>query len=348
MEFIRKHFLGLTPYSSARDEYSGKEGTFLDANENPFNSVTGQPYNRYPDPYQWEIKEKLAKIKGVLPSQIFLGNGSDEAIDLLVKITCEPKNDNILIMPPTYGMYKVCADIQEVGVTEAPLTTDFEIDLDTVFDAVNVATKIIFICSPNNPSGNLLDKMAIEQILKAFPHKMVVLDEAYIDFCPGKSLMAELDKYPNLVIIQTFSKAWGMAGLRVGTAYAHPDIIKVLNKVKYPYNINLLTQKEVLTSLNHEEDKNTLVEQILTLRESLKTKLEEIAGVEHLYPSDSNMLLVKFKDAKALFGFLMEQKVIVRDRSNVILCNSCLRITVGTEVENDTLLQKIEQFYGNI
>ncbi len=343
LDLIRPIFVKLTPYSSARDEYSGKEGVFLDANENPFSSVTGESFNRYPDPYQWACKEKLAKIKGVKPEQIFLGNGSDEAIDHLIRITCTPKEDNILILPPTYGMYKVCADIQEVGIQEAPLTEDFEIDPDTVFDSINAATKIIWICSPNNPSGNSLDREAILQIVKAFPHKMVVVDEAYVDFSSEPSFIQELDKYPNLVVIQTFSKAWGMAGLRIGTAYAHPEIIKILNKVKYPYNLNQLTQAKLLESLDKEEQKNTYVKEILALRNQLEESLKPLA--EKIFPSQSNMLLVRFKDAKALFHYLLGQKVIIRDRTSVILCKDCLRITIGTAEENKILLEKIEEFY---
>lgn len=341
---IREHFLKLTPYSSARDEYSGKEGIFLDANENPFMSVTNEDFNRYPDPYQWTAKTALAKIKGVLPEQIFLGNGSDEAIDLLIKITCEPQKDNILIMPPTYGMYKVCADIQQVYVQEAPLSESFGLEMDTVFDAVNAATKIIWICSPNNPSGNLLDRAAIIQILRAFPHKMVVVDEAYIDFSNEESFLSELKNFNNLVVIQTFSKAWGMAALRVGAAYAHPEIIKVLNKVKYPYNLNILTQNKLIESLEKAAEKDKYVKEILKLRQILADKLLGLSITEKIFPSDSNMLLVKFKKAKELFDFLLSEKIIVRDRSKVILCEDCLRITVGAETENETLIEKIKAF----
>lgn len=344
LDLIRPNFIKLTPYSSARDEYSGKEGTFLDANENPFQSVTGEDFNRYPDPYQWACKERLAAIKGVSPENIFLGNGSDEAIDLLIKVTCEPKRDNILILPPTYGMYKVCADIQEVFVQEAPLTDDFEIDLDTVFDSVNSATRVIWVCSPNNPSGNLADREAVLQIIKAFPHKMVVVDEAYIDFSDQPSFLQDLEQYPNLVVIQTFSKAWGMAGLRIGSAYAHPEIIRILNKVKYPYNINQLTQAKLLESLENESRKNEYVREILALRETLKNELEGLDITERVFPSHSNMLLVKFKKAKELFGFLLENKIIVRDRTNVVLCKDCLRITVGTAEENARLSDYIRQF----
>lgn len=343
-QLIRTHILNLQPYSSARDEYSGQEGTFLDANENPFSSVTGEKFNRYPDPYQWEIKKKLATMIGVDPKSIFLGNGSDEPIDLLIKAICEPLENNIVIMPPTYGMYKVCADIQQVYVQQAPLSEDFDIDLDNVFDSVNAATKIIWICSPNNPSGNLVNKESIFQILKAFPDKLVVVDEAYIDFANTTSFVAELSNYENLVVLQTFSKAWGMAGLRLGVAYCHPEIIKILNKIKYPYNLNILSQQKLSEALDNETQKNDFVNKINTLRTILSSELINIPSVIKIYPSDSNMLLVKFNDAKGLFKHLLEHKVIVRDRSNVTLCDDCLRLSIGTEAENKMLLNAIKNF----
>lgn len=343
-QLIRPHILQLQPYASARDEYSDKEGTFLDANENPFSSVTGEDFNRYPDPYQWEIKKKLSSLKGIGPEFIFLGNGSDEPIDLLIKAVCEPLQSNIVIMPPTYGMYKVCADIQQVYVQQAPLTDDFDIDLDNVFDAVNSATKMIWICSPNNPSGNLLNRDAIYQILKAFPEKLVVVDEAYIDFADAKSFVGEINSFENLIVLQTFSKAWGMAGLRLGVAYCNPFIIKILNKIKYPYNLNILSQQKLSEALNREADKNDFVAKINQLRSRLAGELEKMPSVIKIYPSDSNMLLVKFKEAKKLFDFLLSQKVIVRDRSNVVLCEDCLRLSIGTETENEILLKAIKSF----
>jgi histidinol-phosphate aminotransferase len=342
-KLIRKHIQNLTPYSSARDEYSGKEGIFLDANENPHTSVLSENYNRYPDPYQFEIKQKLGAIKGLSPNQIFIGNGSDEPIDLLIKAICEPLNDNILLMPPTYGMYKVCADIQQVRITLAPLTEDFQIDLDNVFDAVNSATKIIWVCSPNNPSGNLLDKNAIFQIIKAFPEKLVVIDEAYIDFAAGNSFITELSNYKNLCILQTFSKAWGMAGLRLGVAYAHPEIILVLNKIKYPYNINILTQQKLLEALDKTEEKENLVKMILAEREKLKNELIQLPQVKRIFDSDSNMLLVKFENSNGVMDYLLKNKIIVRDRSKVILCEDCLRISVGTQFENEELIKVLKE-----
>jgi histidinol-phosphate aminotransferase len=343
-QLIRKHIQSLTPYSSARDEYTGKEGIFLDANENPYGSVLDGAYNRYPDPYQWEVKTKLAGLKGVKPENIFLGNGSDEPIDLLIKAVCEPKEDHIMIMPPTYGMYKVCADIQQVRIQQAPLTEDFHIDLDSVFDGVNAATKIIWVCSPNNPSGNLLSKHAIVQILKAFPDKLVVVDEAYIDFADTTSFVDDMDLYENLVVLQTFSKAWGMAGLRLGVAYAHPTLIKVLNKIKYPYNINIVTQGLLLEALDKSEQKNEYVKTIVQQREVLESQLKELPNVLRIFPSDCNQLLVKFKEAKKIFLYLLEQKIIVRDRSNVALCEDCLRISVGTEEENSSLLEALKKY----
>jgi histidinol-phosphate aminotransferase len=339
---IRQHILTLTPYSSARDEYKGKEGIFLDANENPFESVSGENFNRYPDPYQLEAKLKLAKLKGVKHTEIFLGNGSDEAIDLLIKAICEPKQDNILIMPPTYGMYKVCADIQQVSLTLAPLSENFEIDLDNVFDAVNAATKIIWICSPNNPSGNTLSKSAMLQLLKAFPEKLIVIDEAYIDFSETVSMIHEMPNFDNLAVLQTFSKAWGMAGLRLGVLYAHETIIGVLNKIKYPYNLNLLSQQKLLEALNHETQKNDFVKEINKERLHLEEGLKNLTDVIKIYPSNSNMLLVKFKNAKRIFNQLLDQQIILRDRSNVVLCEECIRISIGTPEENHQLLVALQ------
>ncbi len=343
-KLIRKHIQSLTPYSSARDEYTGKEGVFLDANENPYGSVTGGSYNRYPDPYQWEVKTRLAAIKQVRPEQIFIGNGSDEPIDLLIKAICEPKEDNILILPPTYGMYKVCADIQQVQIQHAPLTEDFQIDLDSVFDAVNAATKIIWVCSPNNPSGNLVSRQAVIQLLKAFPEKAVVVDEAYIDFASEPSFITELTHFPNLIVLQTFSKAWGMAGLRLGVAYADPQLIKVLNKIKYPYNINIVTQGLLLEALNNSSKKDEYVARIIREREILAEELLKLPITRKIFPSDSNQLLVRFSGAARIFSFLLEKKIIVRDRSNVILCEDCLRISVGTEEENRQLLEALKSF----
>lgn len=338
---IRPHILTLTPYSSARDEYSGKEGIFLDANENPYNSVLGKPFNRYPDPYQWEVKQKLSKIKGIKPESIFIGNGSDEAIDLLIKATCEPKINNIVIMPPTYGMYKVCADIQQVEVKVANLTENFEIDLATVKNTVDSQTKVIWICSPNNPSGNSLQEEAILDIIKSYPKVLVVVDEAYIDFASQSSMISRIEEFENLAVIQTFSKAWGMAGLRLGTAYARPELLQILSKIKYPYNLNQVTQQLLFEALDKVEQKNEYVAQINVEREILKAELLKLSIITKIYPSDSNQLLVKFTDAKAVFHYLLDKKIILRDRSNVVLCDNCIRISIGTKEENQILLKEL-------
>ena len=338
-DLLRPHILTLTPYSSARDEYTGKVGVFLDANENPLGSTTDTgDYNRYPDPHQLAIKQKLAPIKGVRAEQIFLGNGSDEPIDLLVRATCVPGQDSILIMPPTYGMYEVSAAVNDVELIKVPLTPDFQVDVDAVLSAITPNTKLIWLCSPNNPSGNLLHADAIRTILKAADHSLVIVDEAYIDFADAPSWTSELDNYPNLVVLQTFSKAWGLAALRLGMCFASEELIHVLNKIKPPYNISAPAQVLALEALNHEAEKNKMVTEILDERHTLVKNLRSLPSVQVIYPSDANFLLVRFDDAKAVFEHLIEQQVIVRDRSKVKLCDSCLRISVGIKAENDRLL----------
>ena len=341
---IRPHILSLTPYASARDEYSGKEGTFLDANENPIGSVISGNYNRYPDPYQWTVKEKIAEIKGVKPTQIFLGNGSDEAIDLVIRATCEPQQDNILILPPTYGMYKVCADVQNVGVKQVSLTADFQINTKKILETADEYTKIIWICSPNNPSGNIIKQSSILHILDNFKTGMVVVDEAYIDFASEKSFTVLIEKYPNLVVLQTFSKAWGLAALRLGMAFASEEFIKILNKIKYPYNLNGVTQKLLYGALGKEDKKDKYVKQILKERGRLHKELEKLIIVKHIFPSDSNQLLVKFINANAIYHYLIEQKIITRNRSNVILCEDCIRISVGSQKENEVLMEALKKY----
>ncbi len=343
---LRPHIIQLKPYSSARDEYKGEIGVFLDANENPFGSATdlGQ-FNRYPDPLQLKVKERLAAIKGVTTSQIFLGNGSDEPIDLLIRICCEPGKDNIIQTPPTYGMYQVSADLNHVLVKNVPLNENFELQKEEILQNIDANTKLIFLCSPNNPSGNLLHKESIIEIITRF-NGIVVLDEAYIDFTPNESLLSVLDSYPNLVILQTFSKAWGMANLRVGMAFASEEIIHYLNKAKYPYNINGLSQRMILDALDNEGRKNRYATSIVRQRNELVIKLSELAQVLKIFPSDANFILVKFERAKELFDFLILEKIIVRDRTKVIHCEDCLRITVGVGEENEALLKKIQAFYN--
>ncbi|WP_428658254.1 histidinol-phosphate transaminase [Runella sp.] len=342
-KILRPHILNLVPYSSARDEYTGKEGIFLDANENPYQSVNGQHWNRYPDPYQWAIKEKLAPIKGVRPTQIFLGNGSDEPIDLLVRATCTPRVDTMLLMPPTYGMYQVSADINDVPVIKVPLTPDFQIDIEKVLPAIVPNTKIVWICSPNNPSGNLMQREAIRKILTQF-QGIVVVDEAYVDFADEPSFTQELDNYPNLVVLQTFSKAWGLASLRLGMCFASEELIKVLNKIKPPYNLSGATQQLLLEALDYVKAKDQLVKDILAERERLRTNLATLPLVKRIYASDANFLLVAFDDASAVMQYLIDEKIIVRDRSKVILCDGCLRISVGTAEENNTLIKTLKAF----
>ncbi len=342
-KLIRPHLLNLKPYSSARDEFDGSEGIFLDANENPFGSVNGKPYNRYPDPHQREAKVKLAAIKNVSPDQIFLGNGSDEAIDLLIKTFCEPQKDSIMILPPTYGMYKVCADIQDVPVIEVPLTAAFQIDLVAVEAQMRTSVKMLWLCSPNNPSGNLLDQNAMEYLIKKYSDVIIVVDEAYIDFAPTGSFINKINEFENLVVIQTFSKAWGMAGLRLGTAYANAFIISILNKIKYPYNLNRLTQDELVKSLDKHDKVAEVVEQITTNRNWLRLELEKLACVLKIYPSDSNQLLVKFAEADELFTKLIKELIIIRSRTKVQLCEDYLRISVGTTFELETLIQSIKK-----
>lgn len=342
-KYFRPHILSLTPYASARDEYEGTEGIFLDANENPLGSITEQPFNRYPDPYQLALKKKIAAIKGVLPNQLFLGNGSDEAIDLLIRATCTPQRDEVIILPPTYGMYEVSASVNEVRLVKVSLTPDFGIDLPAVLSAITPQTKLIFLCSPNNPTGNVLQQEAMLTILERFPG-LVVVDEAYIDFSPEHTLVRQLAKFPNLVILQTFSKAWGLASLRLGMAFAAPEIVAILNKIKPPYNINGMTQELINASLHDELHKNEMVAQILQAREQLRHSLQQLPVVQHVYPSDASFLLVKVTDAKAVYRYLIEQKIIVRDRSGVRLCENCLRISVGTPEENGQLAKSLATY----
>jgi histidinol-phosphate aminotransferase len=340
---VRPHILALVPYSSAKDEYEGNEGVFLDANENPYESVNGQHWNRYPDPYQWEIKKKLAAIKNLLPQQIFLGNGSDEPIDLLMRAVCEPRHDSVLIMPPTYGMYEVSAAVNDVPLIKIPLTADYQIDTKKALAAIEPHTKIIWICSPNNPTGNLLQRESIIELLENF-NGIVVVDEAYIDFADAESFVNVLNNYPNLVVLQTLSKAWGLASLRVGMAFASEQIIKILNKIKPPYNINGATQAIVTDALDYEKHKNKIVELIVSSRKLLAKDLSELSMVQKIYPSDTNYLLVQFTDAEKIMKYLIENKIIVRDRSKVKRCDNCLRITVGSAQENITLLGALKHY----
>lgn len=339
---LRENIKKLKPYSSARDEYQGTEGIFLDANENPIGSATKHNYNRYPDPKQWALKEKIGALKRLSPDQVFLGNGSDEAIDMVFRAFCVPGVDNVITLPPTYGMYKVCADINDIEVQEIPLTADYQINVPAVKAAINQHTKAIWICSPNNPTGNVIYSKDIIELLTTFDG-LVIIDEAYIDFAPDRSFTQKLKNYPNLIILQTFSKAWGMAALRLGMAFASAEIITVFNKVKYPYNINEYTQQMGLEALSNLLGKEVMVEEILTQREWLGTELKKISTVLHVYPSDANFLLVKMQDGTGTYEKLVTQKIITRDRSKVVLCDDCIRITVGTAQENSDLIAQLSR-----
>lgn len=342
-QLLRPHIANLTPYSSARDEYSGKEGVFLDANENPFGSITQERFNRYPDPYQSALKNRIGEIKGLPADQIFLGNGSDEAIDLLFRAFCNPRKDNIIILPPTYGMYEVSAEINDVHIKRVNLTEDFQLPPEEVLQKVDDLTKIIFICSPNNPSGNHLKKEAIFQVLEGF-QGLVVVDEAYIDFSERESFTTYLQKYPNLLVMQTMSKAWGLASLRLGMAFASREIIQILSRIKPPYNISGLTQATVLSAIDQVDKVNKMVKEILEEKDFLENALKTSALVQKVYPSDANFLLVKVKEARKVYHYLISEKIIVRDRSKVTLCEDCLRITVGTRHENEVLLRAMKEY----
>ena len=342
-ELIRPNIRDLVPYSSARDEFKGEASIYLDANENSLGSPLLKWYNRYPDPLQMAVKEKLTKIKGVTPDHIFLGNGSDECIDVLIRAFCEPGMDNIVIVPPTYGMYEVSAHINNVQIKKVPLTPDFQLDLPAMEEAVDDFTKIIFLCSPNNPTGNSLHRGAVEALLNNY-FGLVVIDEAYINFSRQRSFISNLQDYPNLVVLQTLSKAWGLAALRVGMAFASTEIIQVMNKVKPPYNINQASQELVLTALDEVEQVNEMIRVLVEERGRLEQELPTVPIVQKVYPSDANFLLVKVQNARDVYKFLLDKGIVVRDRSSVLLCEDCLRITVGTEKENTELIEALKQY----
>lgn len=339
---LRPHIAKLQPYTSARDEYTGKEGVFLDANENPFGSITEQDFNRYPDPYQSALKEEIAQIKGVRPSQIFLGNGSDEAIDLLYRAFCNPVKDNVILLPPTYGMYEVSANINDVEIRKVALTPDFQLQPDQILAAADANSKILFICSPNNPSANKAKREDILFLLENFKG-LVVVDEAYIDFSDEPSFTNELDRFPNLLVMQTFSKAWGLASLRLGMAFASEELIRILNKIKPPYNISGLTQETVLAAIKDKAKVDRMIQDILAEREFLKGELEKLPFVQKIHPSHANFLLVQIPNANQVYDDLIEEKIIVRNRAKVLLCADCLRITVGTREENEALLKALKK-----
>jgi histidinol-phosphate aminotransferase len=336
---VRENILELDPYSSARDEFSGSASVFLDANESPFNA----PLNRYPDPGQKELKRSIGGIKDQATENLFLGNGSDEGIDLLFRVLCEPGRDNVITVDPTYGMYGVCAKINDVECRSVRLSADFTLDTDAVLEVVDGHTKMIFLCSPNNPTANSLEEEAILKIIDSVDC-MVVVDEAYIDFSSKKGVLSHIPEKKNLVVLQTLSKAWGLAGIRLGMLFAHPVLVNFLSRVKYPYNINALTLKEALAALSDVEQSKKWVSQILEERELMAVQLRSMALILEVYPSDANFLLVKVIEPGTVYKYLMNKGIIVRDRSTVPLCQGCLRITVGSPEENRLLIDTLRKY----
>ena len=342
-KLIRPNIKNLTPYSSARHEFTGKASVFLDANENASGSPLQEKFNRYPDPLQWQLKFQLAKIKGVPAENIFVGNGSDEVIDLAYRIFCNPGKDNVIICPPTYGMYEVSGNINDVEIKKVNLTEDFQLDVEGILDAVDNNSKLLFICSPNNPTGNDMDREAVEILLNNFPG-IVIIDEAYINYSKQKTFIQELTEYPNLIVMQTLSKAWGLAALRLGLCYASLDIIDLFNKVKPPYNINDASQQLGVQALQNTNQVNEWIKEVVVQKEILMQELKQLSFVEKIFPSDANFILVKVKDANNLYNHLSGHEVIVRNRSKDVLCANCLRITIGTGEENEILINLLRSY----
>ena len=339
-QLIRPNILALAPYSSARNEYAGHEAhVFLDANENPY----GAPMNRYPDPLQRELKERIAQTKGVPADGIFLGNGSDEAIDLLYRCFCQPGIDNVVAIEPTYGMYRVCADINDVEYRTVLLDEQFQIKAEELLDACDKHTKLIWICSPNNPTGNSIQRDEMLKVIEGFDG-LVVVDEAYSDFARQQPLRMELAKHPNLVVLNTMSKAWASAAIRLGMAFASSDIIDVFNKVKYPYNVNLLTQQQAMKILDAKADVERQLQLIMQQRSQVMTAFRQLPICQQVYPTDANFFLARVTDAQAIYNYLVRCGIIVRNRTRVQLCHNCLRITIGTRSENDELLGALRQY----
>ena len=339
-QLVRPNIWSLAPYSSARDEYSGKEAhVFLDANENPYNA----PYNRYPDPLQRELKAVIERVKGVPSDMIFLGNGSDEAIDLPYRIFCEPGRDNVVAIEPTYGMYRVCADINNVEYRPVLLDEHYDFQAERLLEACDEHTKIIWICSPNNPTGNSLNRDEILKTIEAFDG-IVIVDEAYIDFAQQLSLRQELPTHPNLIILQTLSKAWGSAAIRLGMAFASKEIIQIYNKVKYPYNVNLLTQQQAKEILSDPYEVDKWVKILLSERQRVIQAFAELPICQRIFKTDANFFLAQVTEAKRIYDYLVDRGIIVRNRSKVKLCDNCLRITIGTRTENNELLSALRQY----
>ncbi len=338
LKLVRRNILNLTPYSTARDEYKGSLGIFLDANENPYNDN----FNRYPDPVQKELKALLSEIKHVPTESIFIGNGSDEAIDLAFRVFCEPRIDNAIAIAPSYGMYRVAAATNDAEMREVQLGDDFSLDTDAIIEATDEHTKLLFLCSPNNPSGNLFPREQVVDLLGRFPG-MVILDEAYIDFAPdGASFLSDLNRFPNLIVLQTLSKAWGMAGLRLGLAFGKREVIDIFSRVKYPYNVSAAVQRIVAERLREGEKVSAQIAEIISGRARVTAALEASPAIAAVFPSDANFVLVRTTgDPRALYEKLIAQGIIVRDRSRIRGCEGCLRITIGTPEENDRLIEAI-------
>jgi histidinol-phosphate aminotransferase len=342
-KLVRQNIKTLRPYSSARHEFTGKASVFLDANENAYGSPLAEKFNRYPDPLQWQLKFQLARIKGVPAENIFIGNGSDEVIDLAYRIFCDPAKDNVIVCPPTYGMYEVSASINDVAIKKVNLTTDFQLDVNGILEVIDTDTKLIFICSPNNPTGNSMRKEDVEILLNNFPG-IVIIDEAYINYSKQKTFIQELTDYPNLIVMQTLSKAWGLAALRLGLCYASMDIIDLYNKVKPPYNINEASQQLGLDALQDTETVNAWIKEVVQQRELMVKQLSAFSIVEKIYPSDANFILVKVRDANGLYNYLASNEVIVRNRGKEVNCENCLRITIGTPDENKVLTNLLKNY----
>jgi histidinol-phosphate aminotransferase len=339
-QLVRPNIWKLAPYSSARDEYSGKEAhVFLDANENPYNG----PYNRYPDPLQRELKQMLKKVKGIPEENIFLGNGSDEAIDLAYRVFCNPGRDNVVAIAPTYGMYQVCAGINDIEYRTVLLDENFDFKAADLLAACDANTKIIWICSPNNPTGNSLNRDEILKVIEGF-EGIVIVDEAYIDFAQQLSMRQELPNHPNLIILQTMSKAWGSAAIRLGMAFASKEIISIYNKVKYPYNVNQLTQDQAMAMLKDPFEVDKWVKILMAERSRLMQAFLELPICEKIYKTDANFFLAKMTDANAIYNYLVDKGIIVRNRNKVQLCQDCLRITIGNRTENNELLSALRQY----
>ncbi|MEO5890146.1 MAG: histidinol-phosphate transaminase [Ferruginibacter sp.] len=335
---VRDNIKKLAPYSTARHEFTGKASVLLDANENAYGSPLEDNFNRYPDPLQWQLKFAIAKIKGVPAEHIFIGNGSDEVIDIAYRIFCDPGKDNVIICPPTYGMYEVSGHINDVEIRKVNLLPGFQLDVQGILNAVDTNTKLLFLCSPNNPTGNNLNRADVELLLNNFPG-IILIDEAYINYSKQKTFIQELTEYPNLIVMQTFSKAWGLAALRLGLCYASMEIIGLFNKVKPPYNINEASQELALEALQHTDQVNAWIKEVVLQKDQLTSKLAKFSFVEKVYPSDANFILVQVKDANALYQYLAKNEVVVRNRSKEVLCENCLRITIGTPEENVQLIK---------